>query len=218
MKKIIAILMAATMLLTLCACGAKPKAEISGSVEPAAEETKPDIGSVNGGVYENKFIGIGCELDSNWTYSSKEELAGMVNLTAESFTDEEFKNQMLNADLFYDMMAASSDGLANMNIVIQNIGVLYGTVLDIDTYIDMNIDQAPAQMTQAGFSNIKCEKVNVSFAGSEVPAIYMTSIIQGIECYQLLVPIKQGNYIANVTFTSFMEDITGTLAGYFYSL
>ena len=73
-------------------------------------------------------------------------------------------------------------------------------------------------MAAAGFENIECAETTVSFAGSECPAIYMTSLIQGVECYQLLVPVKQGSYIGNITFTSFVEDITADLAGYFYKV
>ena len=91
MKRVLAMIMAAVMMLSLCACGAKTEAEIRGQVTAAGEsaaeaesageaaaEAEAELGTVNGGRYESSFLGIGCELDENWSYYSQEDMASLL--------------------------------------------------------------------------------------------------------------------------------------------
>ena len=78
MKKLFAMLMALTILMTMAACGQQTTDEAGGTVDPGAVEDQgtsgqvdmpaddagtPELGSVNGGTYTNEFAGIGCTLD-----------------------------------------------------------------------------------------------------------------------------------------------------------
>ena len=62
------------------------------------------------------------------------------------------------------------------------------------------------------------EKIEVIFAGYKQNAIYAHSLVEGLDTFQLIIPIKQGNYFGCVAITSFIEDISEDLAGHFYSL
>ena len=77
MKKLFAMLMALTILMTMAACGQQTTDEAGGTVDPGAVADRdtsgqvdmpaddagtPELGSVNGGTYTNEFAGIGCTL------------------------------------------------------------------------------------------------------------------------------------------------------------
>ena len=151
MKRIIATLLMLLMLLSLCACG-KSESEIRGQVsdvaetpaeeEPAEEAVEEEaaeaqVGSVTGGRYESSFLGIGCELDENWVYASQEEMAELLGVTADMFEDESYAEAMKNADMFYDMYAIVADGTTSINVLVQNLGLIYGTVLSEEEYVEL---------------------------------------------------------------------------------
>ena len=226
-KNMLCLLLAVAMLFALCACGSDEKvsgdvdksdvAEPSGSVN-AETDSEFDIGHVNGGKYENSFFAFGCEVDSGWTYATEDELLSVHDDIMGEFSDEEIKEQLMNADMFYDMMVSSNDGYANINVVIQNIGIMYGTIYSEDKIVEMNIDQLPDTLASAGMEVQSIEPTTIELAGAERSAIKMHNVYQGVDVYQTAVLIKNGSYLANITISSYMNDITSDLAALFYAL
>ena len=48
------------------------------------------LGTVNGNVYENSFIGIGCELDKNWNFYNEEQILEVNDMTKD-MVGEDYK-------------------------------------------------------------------------------------------------------------------------------
>ena len=215
MKRALAMLLAASMIFALCACGSG-KQDVGGSVSSAEPELQ--TGTVNGGVYENDFIGIGISLDDSWDIYDEEQLAELIGLTAEQYDDEKYVEQIEKADLFYDLFASADEGLVSVNVVIQNLGLLYGTVMDEDKIVDMSLEQMDEQLQSAGFSDISAEKITVDFAGAERTGIKSSSLYQGADYFTQQVFIKHGKYMAIFTVSSFFEDITGDVLSQFYGI
>lgn len=217
MKKLTAMLLVLVMMLSLCACGEK---NVSGTVSPQEEQTEVDfqLGVTTGGKYESTFLGIGCSLDDSWSFASQEELAQMIGATAEMFDNEEYAEQMKNTDMFYDMAAASDDGLVNINIIIQNMGLLYGMALSEEKYIEISQEGLEEQLSSAGFTLEGVEAGTVTFAGQERSGLHITCTYQGIAYYCQQVYIKQGNYMSVITLASFFEDDTDAMLDYFYAV
>ena len=217
MKKIAAMLLVLVMMLSLCACGEK---NVSGTVSPQEEQTEVDfqLGVTTGGKYESTFLGIGCSLDDSWSFASQEELAQMIGATAEMFDNEEYAEQMKNTDMFYDMAAAADDGLVNINIIIQNMGLLYGMALSEEKYIEVSQEGLEEQLSSAGFTLEGVEAGTVTFAGQERSGLHITCTYQGIAYYCQQVYIKQGNYMSVITLASFFEDDTDSMLDYFYAV
>ena len=190
MKRALAMLLAASMIFALCACGSG-KQDVGGSVSSAEPELQ--TGTVNGGVYENDFIGIGISLDDSWDIYDEEQLAELIGLTAEQYDDEKYVEQLKNADMFYDFFASAEQGLVTVNIIIQNLGLIYGTVLDEDKIVDMSLEQMDEQLQSS-------------------------SEYQGMAYYTQQAFIKQGKYMAIVTVSSFIEDITADIMSEFYGI
>ena len=229
-KRTLSLLLLVVLLLLPAGCKKDPD-DVSGSLVPdsqpsqessaSTEESEDEalsIGQVNGGRYENKYFGFGCSLDSTWTYASQEQLQAQNGLTAEMFDDEALQEQLRNSNMFYDMMAATSDLSLNINVVVQNMGQLYGSILSEDTIVQQTIKTLPDQLAASGMSVTSCKAADVEFAGATHKAIRLTSIVQDMQVYQICVFIKRGGYIANITLTSFTDNTTDTLLKLFYGV
>ena len=200
MKKLIAVLLAVCTVFALCACGAGK--DIGGSVTLGEDDSSFQLGTINGGVYENSYLGVGISLDDSWDIYDEEQLAELIGLTAEQFDDEKYVEQLKNADMFYDFFASAEQGLVTVNIIIQN----------------MSLEQMDEQLQSAGFSDISAEKITVDFAGAERTGIKSSSLYQGADYFTQQVFIKHGKYMAIFTVSSFFEDITGDVLSQFYGI
>lgn len=220
-KRILSLVMALIMVFALCACTSnddvKGKTE-TGTSESAAPEKELELGSVSGGKYENAYFGFGCELGELWTYASEEQLLSMVQATADLVDDENFKDELLNADMFYDMMTYFYDGVTNMNVIVQNIGAAYGALLDEDAIAEQTAEVMPEQLAAASMDVQSCDKVSLNFAGAEHAGVRTHSITGGSDVYQLQAYVKTGKYVAIITMSSPLEDNIDAMLGFFYAV
>ncbi len=234
MKKTAAMLMAIWMLaLMLTACGQQAPEQTGGSVKPGAaqdqsvagqvdasqpDEEELEMGSVNGGTYTNAFAGIGCTLDETWVFYTKEQIAELNGFLTDGTSDEDMKKLMENSQSVQDMYASSTDGLMTINVVFQNMGLLLGTTMSAQEYAELHVTQIPDAMAAYGFEDVAASVTTAELAGEERPAIALTATIQDIPVYELIVCLRQGNYIYCVTLCSYTEDVTAQMAELFYAL
>lgn len=205
----------------------EPTAPEESVTAPETVETSDDeefaIGGIVGGKYENAFFGIGVELDENWTFYTKEQLAELDGVTAAAMTDENVAKSLESGKTAFDMYAYAEDGLISINVVMENLGVLYGKILDESAYADAAMPQLAPALEEQGFSDVTCEKQAITFAGAEHQAVkihglYKVDDSTSFDFYKLLVCVKSGDYMAVVTFGSSFEDITTDLASAFYAV
>ena len=233
MKKITAMLLTLLMLLTMAACGQKEPEQTGGTVEPGATPDQsvtgqvdaaeqggetPELGAVNGGTYTNTFAGIGCTLDETWVFYTEEQIAEINGFLTEGTSDGEMRQLMEENQSVYDMYASSTDGLMTMNVVFQNMGLLFGTTMSAQDYVELSAEQLPDAMGTYGFEDVTASVTTAEFAGAECPAIAITATVQDTPMYELLVCMKEGNYIYCVTLCSYTEDVTAQMAALFYTL
>lgn len=220
-KRTLALILALVMVFSLCACTSDD--DVKGKTEPkvtqtAAPEKELELGSVSGGRYENSYFGFGCELGELWTYASEEQLLSMVQATADLVDDENLKDELLKADMFYDMMTYFYDGVTNMNVVVQNLGAVYGTLLDEETIAEKNANTMSEQFAAANMEVRSCEQVTVEFAGADHAGILIHSVANGSDVYQLQAYVKTGKYVAIITMSSPLEDNIDAMLGFFYAV
>ena len=184
-----------------------------------------DLGTTSGSTYENRFLGIGCTLDENWTFVSEEELMASHAEMADRTDNETLKEVLSSTGILKDMYAIADNGLLTIGVSLENMGVLYGLTMDEDTYVDQNLTMYADQINQLGiFSDFSAEKSTVMLAGQERTAIrshglrMVEGMDEGFEFYMVQAAIKAGNYMAIITLGSYLEDVTDTLASYFYAL
>ena len=83
------------------------------------------------------FVGIGCQLSDDWTYYTDEQLAELSGVVAES--SEEMQKAMEDGKSTYDMFASAMEGLVTINVVYEDLGALYGKLLDEAGYLEIAV-------------------------------------------------------------------------------
>lgn len=259
MKKLLAILLALTMIFAFAACGSTPDeddvrgdqnvntTQASNSAEdnttvpsgdvtdtpagditdtpadettnaPEADVTEPEfsLGAVEGLNYENKFIGIGCNLPSDWTFYTDEQIRELNNITAD-MAGEDFKELMENADLVYDMFAVSNDQFKNINVNLQKVDKMSLAMISLEDIYVQTEEMMKQSLENIGYSNIKFEHgTSIMIEGKEFPCLKVTGQVNGMAGYQLLFATKCNGYIANFAITTFNENTVDDVLSYFY--
>lgn len=225
-KKLPILALALVFVLALAACG---DADISGKVAgpsvPAAGESTPapnassetelQFGDVEGGVYENAYLGIGCKLDETWTYYGQDMLDEINGMVTDSIDDDEIRKLMEEGSAYYDMYAASEEELSTINIVFENMGLNLNTE---EAFVDGSLELMAKTLESAGMTAVQVEKAKLSFAGKERFAFSVYAEVEGTPVYQKGIVIKKGRYLASITLASFQEDKTDSLLELFYPL
>lgn len=208
MKKLLAFILLAAMLVSVTACGSKNDEKVMG------------VYTADTNTYENDFIGIGCKLDSDWEVFSTEQIAQLNGLMASQMTDEALAKQLEDSGVLQPFYAQKEEGLVTMNIALENLGVLYGSTMDEQQYAEQAVKQVAPTLESLGLgmTNIKTEIGKLTFAGKEHVAIFVSANIQGFSFYETMVCIKTGRYIANITAGSYFTDTTKDSLALFYGL
>ena len=203
-KKMGCLLALMALLSALTACGGDSAEDVSGTLPPETpmtpEETEFQSGRVEGGTYTNEFLSVACQLGDEWTYLTDEEIAQLNGEIGESLTDEEL------SEMF------------SINVIFEDMGVLYGAALDEDAYINLVMPTLEDALMQAGMSDIQVEAGSMEFAGADHSTLRVTSTISEIPVYELMVCVKEGNYMGVITLASYLEDTTEEMAALFTAL
>ncbi len=121
MKRAAGLLLALVLVLSMAACGKKDG-------DGGDSQSGFQRGTIENGIYTNTFAGIGCQLSDDWTYYTDEQLAELSGVVAES--SEEMQKAMEDGKSTYDMFASAMEGLVTINVVYEDLGALYGKLLD----------------------------------------------------------------------------------------
>lgn len=241
MKRMFAFVLALMMALAMTACsgdgtvhtdadaGKNPQttkgtAETGKNAEPTelptvvSQETQADtafMGNLVDGTYTNSFFGFRCELGESWTYASNEQLGSLVGITAEVVNDEDLAQAMLDSGVVYDMYASTQEGLVTASLAVENMGLVYGSLINEDTYVSISIGQLPAALESMGLTNVTAEAGTVEFAGQEHAAVLVHGVLNGVDFYETMVCIKVDRYMGVVTVSCYYEDITENVLSLF---
>ena len=224
MKRIVALLLALLMMLSLAACDKEAAPAVTEAVSETIDEGKPvTLGRVENGVYTNDYIGIGCTLDSGWTFKTAEELQEMPGQVGELLQDTEYADASLRQ--ITDMMAENVDEMINVNVQYTRLSleerVIYAALSEealMDVILEESASMADAY-AQAGIDDAVMEKAVVKFLGEDHYAIRTTANIQGYPYYMVQVfSYGLGQYGVTITFSSFFEDNTASMLELFYPL
>lgn len=203
MKRLFVIILSAVMLITLPACTPAPEPEFT-------------LGTVEGNVYENTFIGIGCTLGSDWTYYSDEKIRE-INNAAASLAGEEFRQMMANATVVYDMYAAHSNQINTVVVNLEKVDKVQLAVLDLEENLKNTIPALEQSLGNMGFTNFITEIGKVKIGDTDVVCLNVTSSLGEFKMYQTLVTIKCNGYLACLTFSGeSFESINSALSCFYW--
>lgn len=169
------------------------------------------LGEVDGYVYENTYFGIGCELDSSWTYMGKEELAEYVGLIVDGLDLNELSKAIVNNDYYMDMIATSSYG-ASINVGVEK------PMLDLTTeqYCKMSLTSTRQTLEAAGYTVNNLEATTVEVDGQMMDALTVEGELYGIELYQIAFLVKKGEHVVMATVTATSQESAEELLDAFY--
>lgn len=239
MKKLIALLLSACLLVSMCGCtlidsfmeGFKQGFEEGISqddsgvstddseVEPTKAPKKSkefSLGTYSGKTYENDYVGIGFQLPDSWRYYTDEEMNALNQVSTELVGDE-YAKLLETKDLAYAMMASSSADMENVYITLEKSNVVQGMV-DMKTIYQNSMPLTTKSLENAGATNVKCELGTIVFDGKVVDAMYVSSEMAGFHLQQLAVMRKTGNHIATIGITTTDKDRLQEILDMFYEL
>ncbi len=178
--------------------------------EPAVNDAEFNLGTISGSVYENDFIGIGCNLDSDWRYYSDAEIRQLNNITTDILGDE-YKELMESADVVYDMYAINQNGIDSINVTMEKANSLQILLLDINENYKKLAPEMIELYESMGYTNISYTIEDIYISGKSFPAMKIKTEINGVSAYFLSLSLKCNGYLAGVTvgtfYTDYIDDI-----------
>ncbi len=226
--------------LLLSGCGSNPSTPADPSA-PTSEQTSEQttaptqaatssddlapvvLGVVNGNVYENQYLGIGCDFPDNWKLSSAEELQDLPDAIADILADTE-----LNADIpqIMDFYALDAEQSTTVNVLYTETSAaerLSFLLMDEEDMIDSLLtqkDMLKRSYSQMGMEPISMEKATTTFLGEEHFVLKTLCSVEGMEIYitQFFSYDLGGKYYATTTFSGLSEEAVQGAMDLFYAL
>ncbi len=176
-------------------------------------DTADVLGEKQGNRYESELLGIAADLPENWYVLSTEETAQAMGAVADTISDETLSDQLRQAGATCDLYAIALDESGdNLNIQLENLGLLYGVLLTPKEYAEIALPQLKPALEKVGFRNVQIETEDYEFAGRDRVSLRMTAEMNGVPAYERMILIKSGQYMASITvFSSELERIDALL-------
>ena len=195
MKKLLVMLLTIALAMAMVACGTENNvdSEITSTVRESF------LGNVNGSVYENDFIGIGCELDEQWTYCTEEELA-----------------ELSNDNVIYDIVAKRYSGYDKIQINLEKVDNAQLDGLNIKQNFESLAPMIVSSFENSGCSNVTYEVSTRKIGDKEFDCSNVSYVEEGMIYFISMISIKCDGYLANITFTTTGSDLIDELAAMFY--
>lgn len=192
--------------------------------EEGTETADFSLGTNDGSVYENAYLGIGCALDSEWTFSTDEEILEMNNLPQDAGAEE--LAQLLESDAVQEMYAFRDDGFTTLNIVVSKLLPLEVAAYEIDpdgVFTD-SYDSVVEELS-AGLEETGCSQISVSafqettIAGRDGKALSVSAYYEDTyPVYETIAMFVEGEYLVLATGCTWFVDESAALLDAFYEL
>ncbi len=174
---------------------------------PETGDAASVFGYFDGTSYINEYFGFACGLGTADYVASDEELAAMSGTE----TLEEALSQTATAYLLY-----ATAGTASITVTVEDLGILYGATLGEQEYLDIALPQLVPALEAIGLTDVTYETETVEFAGEEHPAVFIYGLIEGVDFYETLVVVKNGQYITTVVAGSYGDSSASYIIEGFY--
>ena len=220
MKKLLAILLALAMVMSLAACGSEPadddkkdkdnkKEVVETTEEPTEEETTEPVteenpeqicrGVINGDAYVNPYIGLKFTKPSEWTYSTDEEIAATLGIGLEALNAPDGYAELLEEmGSVYDMRVEDGDGISSVMVLIEK-----PNGIEAEAYLNMLVQgleyQSAVSYTQIG------EYETVSLGRNDYVKATFSATASGVTMQQAYYVCNVNEYTVTVISTVFGE-------------
>ncbi len=196
MKKLIALLLAAVMLLSFAGCSE----EAAGNEEPEEIiEVTPERGTVENGFYENKAFGISFETEGDWYFLTDEEIAQSMGVAAEKIYGEEIPE---GAENIYDVYCVDMATNTTVTINYEDLGTIGGFTTE-NEYLEIVVSQLFEAGTDSGVVESQLSVAEVG--GEKYPCLNLTLEVSGMKIYERIIVKKVGTWMGTVTIATLDE-------------
>lgn len=205
MKKILCVLLAAMLMLSLCACSGDD--DIRGEI---ATDPKLSLGTTANNTYKNEFLGISCTLSSDWVFYTDEEILELNNFVGEA-AGEAFQETLENADVIQDMYASYQGGMATLNVGMQKLSALQVAGLDMKASLEAQFPTIKEALENMGCTNVQLKYEKITVNGKEFDGATVEASISGIPLYESLLCFIKGRYYVTVTACTLQTNDTAAI-------
>ena len=195
-------------------------------VAPLGANSEKTLGTVENGVYTNKYTGFSVALDEKWTVSDARKLQTLPEDVTELFTDSAILDDMEKYPTVMDLNAENNESYCSINVLYQKMDMatqLSCAAITEKEYVEALLSQEDlleSTYADAGFSDVFAEVVQVEFAGHTRTALLFSCLLEnGMPYFFMQLFYHQlGTYSVTVTLGSFINDYTGDLLKMFKPL
>ncbi len=174
-----------------------------------------DLGNVDGNIYSNSFLGIMCEVDSDWHFYTERELAALNNMTFDNLEDSGYtatQEALENGTIYIIMYTQNQENLDSLNITLQYLGFDITDYYSLEALIDNSLPNLQISLTAQGMKDVSATRTTTTFLGETVPCAEITGFINDTPIYEKQIYILVDDYIATITVGSISgEDTTQNL-------
>lgn len=194
---------------------------------PPADENKVEpttLGTLEGNVYTNTYVGIGCEFGDKWEVAIADELQDIPDAVSDMLKDTELGEVVSAYPQIMDMQAQNTETGTSINVLYtqmdKNSRQVY-KLMDEEKIIDtllINKDLLIKTYAQSGIDVQSMEKSTASFLGETHTVSKTIASVDGVDLYivQVLDYKLPGQYGATITFTGMSEsEIENAMSGFY---
>lgn len=210
MKKLIALLLALVMVLSLAACGNDKESKDDGKLN--GNPSAPVEGTLSGRSYVNEYFGFRVDLDSDWSVYDAETTAQIMGTALENL---DLGITLERTGMITPFYASYSDSTTTINLAIEDTTITAGGVLSESAYAKAGAAQLKLGLESMGCTDVTTKIETIDFAGSDHTCIKTQATIYGMTMYETQVLLSKGNYMGILTTCSYLEDTTGDLVALF---
>lgn len=197
MKKILALVLAMMMVLSLGAC--------SGETEPETVEIVPARGTVENGIYKNEAFGVTFSAGENWYFLTDSEIAVSMGVAAEEIYGE---GTEIVGDHIYDVYCVENTTGGTVSINYEDLGTI-GGMTDANYYLETVMTTLLSSGAKDGV--VDSSIANIKIGGYEVPCLDIVLEYAGTTIYQKVIVKQSGSWMATATLASLSEDEINSL-------
>ena len=225
-KRIIAVLLLATLCFTMTACATGSSVDVLGVTYPTTpldtasggSAAQSDDAIAAGEVYRNEYFKFTCNLSDEWYVLNTDELSQMLGITYEALGDgtagklvqSAFENGSTQMD-FYAVMASGGE---TINVVLSK-SKLVELVLPDQLLLKASVPLLTTGLKDMGATNISSDTKQLTFLGDQRFALFVQADYQGMAMYETIFLIREGGYLASITITNINGEPTDDYVDYF---
>lgn len=183
MKKIVSILLVIVILVLSTGC----------------QTVNITRGTIDGNVYKNESLAIEFVKPATWVYATDEQIAELMEITADQFSDEKFVKALESQANVYDMMVTDPITSSNINVGYENLSLSHSRGITEAQYVEAMKNQ---------FKDVTEMKITfpdsydkVKLGETEFTRVVCTVTAYGVSMTQVYYLHKLGGYMSYIIVT-----------------